>query len=57
MTKEEFNSWLQGLSEADKQKATGFFLSDSTWTGQETDPRSLQRGLQRVSGPGGEVAA
>src|SRR5215217_1608208 len=25
MTKEEFNSWLQGLSEADKQKATGFF--------------------------------
>ena len=25
MTKEEFNSWLQTLSEADKQKATGFF--------------------------------
>src|SRR5215218_793296 len=25
MTKEEFNTWLQGLSEADKQKATGFF--------------------------------
>ena len=25
MTKDEFNSWLQGLSEADKQKATGFF--------------------------------
>ena len=25
MTKEEFNSWLQGLSELDKQKATGFF--------------------------------
>ena len=25
MTKEEFNSWLQGLSDADKQKATGFF--------------------------------
>src|SRR6185295_12430122 len=25
MTKEEFNSWVQGLSEADKQKATGFF--------------------------------
>jgi hypothetical protein len=25
MTKEEFNSWLQTLSEADKQKTTGFF--------------------------------
>src|SRR5215216_4001666 len=25
MTKEEFNTWLQGLSDADKQKATGFF--------------------------------
>ncbi|HEU4510200.1 MAG TPA: hypothetical protein VFR78_18345 [Pyrinomonadaceae bacterium] len=25
MTKEEFNSWIQTLSEADKQKATGFF--------------------------------
>src|SRR5215204_6084061 len=25
MTKEEFNSWVEGLSEADKQKATGFF--------------------------------
>ena len=25
MTKDEFNSWLQGLSDADKQKATGFF--------------------------------
>src|SRR5215510_5644562 len=25
MSKDEFNSWLQGLSEADKQKATGFF--------------------------------
>ncbi|HKY43458.1 MAG TPA: hypothetical protein VJM50_10215 [Pyrinomonadaceae bacterium] len=25
MTKEEFNSWLQTLSDADKQKATGFF--------------------------------
>ncbi len=25
MTKEEFNSWVQTLSEADKQKATGFF--------------------------------
>jgi hypothetical protein len=25
MTKEEFNSWVQGLSGADKQKATGFF--------------------------------
>src|SRR5215204_4274406 len=25
MTKDEFNSWLQTLSEADKQRATGFF--------------------------------
>ena len=25
MTKEEFNTWLQSLSEAEKQKATGFF--------------------------------
>ena len=25
MTKEEFNSWVQTLSDADKQKATGFF--------------------------------
>ncbi|HLE63049.1 MAG TPA: hypothetical protein VI750_07915, partial [Pyrinomonadaceae bacterium] len=25
MTKEEFNSWLQTLSETEKQKATGFF--------------------------------
>lgn len=25
MTKDEFNTWLQGLSEADQQKATGFF--------------------------------
>jgi hypothetical protein len=25
MTKDEFNSWVQGLSDADKQKATGFF--------------------------------
>jgi Peptidase family M49 len=25
MTKDEFNSWVQTLSEADKQKATGFF--------------------------------
>src|SRR5215211_5006957 len=25
MSKDEFNSWLQGLPEADKQKATGFF--------------------------------
>jgi hypothetical protein len=25
MTKDEFNTWVQGLSEADKQKATGFF--------------------------------
>jgi len=25
MTKDEFNSWVQGLSETDKQKATGFF--------------------------------
>src|SRR4026207_1974111 len=25
MTKEEFNAWVQTLSEADKQKATGFF--------------------------------
>ena len=25
MTKEEFNSWVETLSEADKQKATGFF--------------------------------
>src|SRR6185312_11351271 len=25
MSKDEFNSWVQGLSEADKQKATGFF--------------------------------
>jgi hypothetical protein len=25
MTKDEFNSWLQELSDADKQKATGFF--------------------------------
>ena len=25
MTKDEFNSWVQGLSESDKQKATGFF--------------------------------
>src|SRR5215203_4237870 len=25
ITKQEFESWLQGLSEADKQKATGFF--------------------------------
>ena len=25
MTKDEFNSWLQGLTNADKQKATGFF--------------------------------
>src|SRR4029078_3105646 len=25
MRKDEFNAWLQGLSDADKQKATGFF--------------------------------
>jgi hypothetical protein len=25
MTRDEFNKWVQGLSEADKQKATGFF--------------------------------
>jgi hypothetical protein len=25
MTKDEFNAWVQSLSEADKQKATGFF--------------------------------
>jgi hypothetical protein len=25
MSKDEFNSWLQSLSDADKQKATGFF--------------------------------
>ena len=25
MTKDEFNAWVQGLSEAEKQKATGFF--------------------------------
>src|SRR5207237_1826789 len=25
MSKEEFNSWVQGLPEAEKQKATGFF--------------------------------
>src|ERR1044071_2728026 len=25
MSKDEFNSWVQGLSDADKQKATGFF--------------------------------
>ncbi|HEU4432161.1 MAG TPA: hypothetical protein VFR51_02110 [Pyrinomonadaceae bacterium] len=25
MTKEEFNTWVQSLSDADKQKATGFF--------------------------------
>ena len=25
MTRDEFNAWVQGLSEADKQKATGFF--------------------------------
>ena len=25
MTKEEFNSWVEGLSETEKQKATGFF--------------------------------
>jgi hypothetical protein len=25
MTKEEFNSWVQGLPDAEKQKATGFF--------------------------------
>src|SRR5215213_4386587 len=25
MSKEEFNSWVQGLSDAEKQKATGFF--------------------------------
>src|ERR1041385_528757 len=25
MSKDEFNSWVQSLSEADKQKATGFF--------------------------------
>src|SRR4030095_10705158 len=25
MTKDEFNTWAQGLSDADKQKATGFF--------------------------------
>ncbi|HEX6648787.1 MAG TPA: hypothetical protein VF075_04595, partial [Pyrinomonadaceae bacterium] len=25
MTKDEFNSWVQSLSDADKQKATGFF--------------------------------
>jgi hypothetical protein len=25
MSKDEFNSWVQGLSEAEKQKATGFF--------------------------------
>jgi len=25
MTKDEFNSWVQGLSDTDKQKATGFF--------------------------------
>jgi hypothetical protein len=25
MTRDEFNSWVQGLSDADKQKATGFF--------------------------------
>src|SRR5215203_3678763 len=25
MTKEEFESWVKGLSDADKQKATGFF--------------------------------
>jgi len=25
LSKDEFNSWLQGLSETDKQKATGFF--------------------------------
>src|SRR6185436_8183149 len=25
MTKDEFNSWVHGLSDADKQKATGFF--------------------------------
>ncbi len=25
MTKEEFNTWVQGLSDAEKQKATGFF--------------------------------
>ena len=25
MTKEEFETWLKGLSESDKQKATGFF--------------------------------
>src|SRR6185503_8402244 len=25
MTKDEFNAWVQGLSDADKQKATGFF--------------------------------
>ncbi len=25
MTKDEFNTWLQGLSDAEKQKATGFF--------------------------------
>ncbi len=25
MTKEEFNTWVQGLSESEKQKATGFF--------------------------------
>src|SRR5258708_25805324 len=25
MTKDEFNTWVQGLPEAEKQKATGFF--------------------------------
>jgi hypothetical protein len=25
LSKDEFNSWVQGLSEADRQKATGFF--------------------------------
>ena len=57
MTKDEFNSWVQTLSDADKQKATGFFWLIRRGADQEADDRALQPGLQRISRAGRASAA
>ena len=49
ITKDEFNAWAQGLSEADRKKATGFFYVIKRGADRQAYSRSLQPGVPRIS--------
>src|SRR5215211_562811 len=51
MTKEEFESWVKGLSDADKQKATGFFYLIRRGADKKLTPVPYSEAYKEYLGP------